>query len=178
MQRRRHSYHDETNNNHHSRFRSFRTNIAWQHHLFKAVSGGSEVGGQSPPFSSSFWKSARLRRWDCLSPSFHRISRWSVEHVTKAFSLKLTNIWRRSKRDSWSKHCDAVCEAEEFVDHKKKKNQTWTAPECPIRSPVSSSVLMFGTSTTFFDGGPVCLFDRPKVHIPKNPDREQRRMID
>jgi len=59
------------------------------------------VKDQSPPFSSSFWNSARLRRCDCLSPFFQRISRWSVEHVTKPFSPKLMNIWNKDKEYSW-----------------------------------------------------------------------------
>ncbi len=42
--------------------------------------------------SSSFWKTARLRSWDCNSPSFQMMSRWSVEQVTRPFSLKLRNI--------------------------------------------------------------------------------------
>lgn len=28
---------------------------------------------------------------------------------------------------------------------------------------------MLGMSITFFEGGPDCLFERPKLHIPKNP---------
>ncbi|KAF3849275.1 hypothetical protein F7725_015772 [Dissostichus mawsoni] len=38
-----------------------------------------------------------------------------------------------------------------------------------MRSPVSSSIRMFGTSTTFFNGGALGLFTRPKVHMPKKP---------
>lgn len=38
-----------------------------------------------------------------------------------------------------------------------------------MRSPVNSRVLRFGTSAAFFDEEPVCLFDRPRVHIPKKP---------
>lgn len=93
----------------------------------------------SPWFSSSLWKSARLRSCDCSSPSLHTMSRWSVEQVTRPFSLKLTNI----------------C----------------TAPEWPIRSPVSSSDRRLGTSGTFLAGGQTCLLDRPKVpNIPKSPE--------
>lgn len=38
-----------------------------------------------------------------------------------------------------------------------------------MRSPVNSSIFRFGTSAAFLDEEPVCLLDRPRVHIPKKP---------
>lgn len=55
---------------------------------------------------------------------------------------------------------------------------TWTAPEWPIRSPVNSRTLRFGISAAFFDEEPVCLFDRPRVHIPKKPSCVYKSRLD
>lgn len=118
----------------------------------------------SPPFSSSFWNRARLRRWDCLCPSFHRISRWSVEHVTKPFSPKLVNICREDGNNN-----NMAVRSPPLKVFVPVRHRTWTAPECPIRSPVNSSIFRLGMSAAFFDAGPVCLLDRPRVHIPKKP---------
>lgn len=54
------------------------------------------------------------------------------------------------------------------------EKRTCTAPEWPIRSPVSSSVFRFTKSVAFFDWGPVCLLERPKVHSPKKPGAGDR----
>lgn len=54
-------------------------------------------------------------------------------------------------------------------DYRQVWQCTWTAPECPMRSPVNSRVLRFDTSAAFFDEEPACLLGRPRVHIPKKP---------
>lgn len=106
---------------------------------------------QSPPFSSSFWNSARLRRCDWRSPFFHRISRWSAEHVTKPLSPKLRKIWGEKKIKLGNLKQKSEDGENSYESLMQFEERTCTAPEWPIRSPVSSSVFRFTKSVAFFD---------------------------
>lgn len=48
------------------------------------------------PLCASFWNSVKLRSRDSRSPSFHKMMRWSAEHVASPSSPKYRNICKET----------------------------------------------------------------------------------